>query len=244
LTSESSGGPENLELQIQPKAVPTCCLPKKHGCFHGSERILYIVTERILTRVSHASGPPRWALTGSRSRSGICVLALCLLMPTSSTSAQGIGSGGNEAPTTIARSVLDIISFARWPTQPDVYRLCVAGRTTYLNDTLIDTGTVSGHPIRSRDLELLGDSMLSACDVVYIGSVVDATRKHLLTGAAGQPILTIDEAGATCSSGAMFCLRVHDNRVSLRIDLDAISRSGVRINPNVLLLARRKSDQP
>lgn len=198
----------------------------------------------MLTRVSDASGSSQWLFTGGTSYRNICVLALFLLMLTSSAFAQDLALGSGDAPTTIPRSVLDIISFARWPTQPDAYRLCVVGHTTYRNDLATDTSTVNGHPIRWRDLELLGDSMLSACDVVYIGSIADTARKHLLTVATGKPILTIDEEGASCSSGAMFCLRVRDNRVSLGIDLDAISRSGVRINPNVLLLARRKSDQP
>jgi hypothetical protein len=209
-----------------------------------SEQVLYIVTEKMLTRVSLVPGLSQRILTDDRSYRGICVLVLCLLIRASSAFAQDLVPAGHDAPTTVARSVLDIISFARWPTQPDAYRLCVAGQTTYLRDMAIDTATVSGHPVRSRDLELRDDSMLSACDVVYIGAVMDATRKQLLGNAAGQPILTIDEAGASCSNGAMFCLRVHDNRVSFGIDLDAISRSEVRINPNVLLLARRKSDQP
>jgi hypothetical protein len=42
----------------------------------------------------------------------------------------------------------------------------------------------------------------------------------------------------------MFSLRALGNRFSLKVNLDAISRSGIRISPNVLLLGRRKPVQP
>ena len=37
----------------------------------------------------------------------------------------------------------------------------------------------------------------------------------------------------------MFCLNVDGERVSFDINLDAVARSGVRVHPNVLNLARR-----
>jgi hypothetical protein len=37
----------------------------------------------------------------------------------------------------------------------------------------------------------------------------------------------------------MFCLNVDDEPITFDINLDAVARSGVRVQPNVLKLARR-----
>ena len=56
---------------------------------------------------------------------------------------------------------------------------------------------------------------------------------------AGHPVLTISENDPSCTAGGMFCLNVDGERVSFDINLDAVARSGVRVHPNVLNLARR-----
>lgn len=56
---------------------------------------------------------------------------------------------------------------------------------------------------------------------------------------AGHPVLTIAEHDPSCTAGGMFCLNVDGDRVSFDINLDAVARSGVRVHPNVLNLARR-----
>ncbi|MFQ3439697.1 YfiR family protein, partial [Escherichia coli] len=39
-----------------------------------------------------------------------------------------------------------------------------------------------------------------------------------------------------------FCLIIHNNDVRFAVNLDALSRSGVKVNPDVLMLARKKND--
>lgn len=208
------------------------------------DRMSYIVTERALNRVVHPLGLGERFCANVLTFVGICRMVLCVLMPTGSALAENLIHGNSEPPSTGARAVLDIISYARWPVQPDVYRLCVAGRAAYLRDMPVQASVVAGHPVQLRDLELRGDLMLSNCDIVYIGSLPDVVRKALLTYAPRRPVLTIDEQGANYADGAMFYLLVQDNRFSLQLNLDAISRSDIRINPNVLLLGHRKSVQP
>ena len=208
------------------------------------ERMPYILTDRALSRVFHPLGPGQRFCADVLAFVGICGLVLCMLMPTGSVLAEDQIPDNSEPPSIVARAVLDIISYARWPMQPDAYRLCVAGRTAYLRNMPVQANVVAGHPVQLRDLELRSDLLLSSCDVVYIGSLRDDLRKMLLTYTRRRPILTIDEQGANYADGAMFSLRVHDNRFSVQVNLDAISRSGIRINPNVLLLGRRKSVQP
>ena len=50
----------------------------------------------------------------------------------------------------------------------------------------------------------------------------------------GRPVLTISDDDPGCSFGAMFCLRARANKVSFSVNLDAIGRGPLRIDPRVL----------
>ena len=47
---------------------------------------------------------------------------------------------------------------------------------------------------------------------------------------------------AECIIGSAFCLIINNNDVRFAVNLDALSRSGVKVNPDVLMLARKKKD--
>ncbi|QQC67299.1 YfiR family protein [Paraburkholderia ginsengisoli] len=204
----------------------------------------HIVTERALNTVVHQLKSGQRFCENFLTFIGICGAVLCVLMPVESAFAERLSPGDIDAPANIARAVLDIISYAHWPVQPEVYRLCVAGGTAYLRDMSVQANVVAGRPVQMRDLEMRGEPSLSSCDVVYIGALPGEARKNLLTGSQRLQILTIEEQGEDCTDGAMFSLRALGNRFSLKVNLDAISRSGIRISPNVLLLGRRKPVQP
>ncbi|MDR0245381.1 MAG: YfiR family protein [Burkholderia sp.] len=140
--------------------------------------------------------------------------------------------------TTVRQVVLGIISFTRWPTTPVRLHLCVTGRPDYargLTDTL-EAGSTQVDVQRVRpDDPALG----IACDAVYLGTLSNDERTRVRAAVAGHPVLTISEHDPSCTAGGMFCLTVDGDRVSFDINLDAVARSGVRVHPNVLNLARR-----
>ena len=58
----------------------------------------------------------------------------------------------------------------------------------------------------------------------------------------GEPtVLVITEEDFECETGSMFCLNVADNRVTFRVNLDSVARSGIHIHPGVLQLGRRRT---
>ncbi|MBB7467182.1 YfiR family protein, partial [Escherichia coli] len=57
-----------------------------------------------------------------------------------------------------------------------------------------------------------------------------------------QALLLIAEQNTECIIGSAFCLIIHNNDVRFAVNLDALSRSGVKVNPDVLMLARKKND--
>ena len=134
--------------------------------------------------------------------------------------------------------VLGIISFTHWPTPPARLRLCVTGRPNYAHG-LIDTLQAGSTPLDVQRIGSDDPAIGAVCDVVYFGDLSDDERKQIRAAVAGHPVLTISEHNPSCTTGSMFCLNVDDEPITFDINLDAVARSGVRVQPNVLKLARR-----
>ncbi|MCA7971732.1 YfiR family protein [Burkholderia sp. AU39826] len=134
--------------------------------------------------------------------------------------------------------VLGIISFTRWPTTPVRLHLCITGRPDYARG-LTDTLQAGSTLLDVQRVRFDDPSLGIACDVVYLGALNNDERARVRAALAGHPVLTIAEHDPSCTAGGMFCLDVDGDRVSFDINLDAVARSGVRVHPNVLNLARR-----
>lgn len=138
----------------------------------------------------------------------------------------------------VRQVVLGIISFTHWPTPPVRLRLCVTGRPNYAHG-LVDTLQAGTTPLDVQRIRFDDPAIGAACDVVYSGFLNDDERQQVRAAVAGHPVLTISERNASCTTGSMFCLNVDDEPITFDINLDAVARSGVRVQPNVLKLARR-----
>jgi len=138
----------------------------------------------------------------------------------------------------VRQVVLGIISFTRWPSQPARVHLCVAGRPDYAPG-LVDTQQAGSTPVDVQRVRFDDSALGTACEVVYLGRLSDDERQRVSAAVAGRPVLTIAEHDPSCTTGSMFCLNVDGERVTFDINLDAVARSGVRVHPNVLNLARR-----
>ncbi|KAB0644378.1 YfiR family protein [Burkholderia latens] len=138
----------------------------------------------------------------------------------------------------VRQVVLGIVSFTRWPATPVRLHLCVTGRADYasgLTDTLQAGSTV----LDVQRVRFDDPALAIACDVVYLGALGNDERSRVRAALAGRAVLTIDEHDPSCTAGSMFCLTVEGERVTFDVNLDAVERSGVRVHPNVLNLARR-----
>lgn len=84
--------------------------------------------------------------------------------------------------------------------------------------------------------------LLSAgCDVIYLGEITSAQRQNFMQRISGHSILSISENDIECSAGSAFCLQIDGDQASFKVNLDALARSGVRVHPNVLQLARKQA---
>ena len=144
----------------------------------------------------------------------------------------------------VTQVVLGILSYARWPVEPQQLRLCVVGPTEYTDDLVKGTTQATGRPVQVRRLLADNPAILTDCDSVYIGKLNADQRTRLFSDLTGRPVLSISEGGDQCTVGSLFCLRVSDQQVSFEVNLDSVARSGVRIHPSVLQLSRRRAAEP
>ncbi|AKM32632.1 hypothetical protein AB870_07445 [Pandoraea faecigallinarum] len=166
-----------------------------------------------------------------------------LAQTSSQLPAGGTGSTGSPRDANVRQVVLGIISFTRWPVPPARVRLCVVGNTDYARDLLAApagaASSGSAPPVDAQRQSVTEPAIGSLCDALYLGAVSDTERRQVLASLAGHPVLTISERNDSCTLGTMFCLNVDADRVTFDINLDTVARSGVRVHPNVLKLARK-----
>lgn len=170
-----------------------------------------------------------------------CLYFLMLSLCAGTVQAQTAADGKQAAE--VAQVVLGISSYARWPTAHPELLICVVGRAKYA-DTLLD-GSASSPGLRFKAQQLPpGAAPSPDCHIVYIGTTSDAEREKLFSQITGRPILSISEPNISCSVGSMFCLKFKDSQLVFDVNLDSIARSGLRVHPNVLQLAKRKTQSP
>ncbi|WP_339533290.1 YfiR family protein [Pseudomonas mucidolens] len=177
----------------------------------------------------------------SWSRSRMLLLAvLGLVTPLVCAQAAAVSMAEQRAKA-VTQVVLGILSYARWPQEPEQLRLCIVGPTQYTDDLVKGTTQATGRPVKVRRLLLGNPDIAGACDALYIGELTADERSQLFTSLIGRPVLSISEGGDKCTVGSLFCLRVGDEQVSFEVNLDSVARSGVRIHPSVLQLSRRRA---
>ena len=140
-----------------------------------------------------------------------------------------------SAETAVARTVGGIASYTRWPEPASpTLRICVSGTTRYAA-RLNEAGRLAGRPVAIRRLG--AGAPPDGCDLLYLGAMQPAENLKMIRATHGRAILSIAEADPVCRGGAMFCLAVNAASLSFQINIDAISRSTLRVDPRVQRVA-------
>jgi hypothetical protein len=177
-------------------------------------------------------------------RIGVWVSSLLMSILAMQSHAQNAVSEGApvEQDSAVQQVVLGIISFTHWPVPRTPVRLCIVGDTRFTLDGTDTPPSSSAPAVVTRKASANDPTIGTACDALYIGKLSDAERQQVDASRAGHPILTITDNDSTCTLGAMFCLSTDKkNRVAFDMNLDSVARSGVRVSPKVLELARKRS---
>ena len=152
-----------------------------------------------------------------------------------------------EISAEAAEAILGIVHYTRWPEPAAPLRVCLIGKfddaaAESLARRLGEAATgQQGPPLVNRRAETAG---LVDCHVAYTASAAPAIWRPLLSQLGGRPVLTIGHGEEFCSFGGMFCLEPGNAGLRIRANLDAISRSGLRVNPQLLRFTQRGNGQP
>lgn len=160
-----------------------------------------------------------------------------------------VSAAADQPPADISfgvrRAVMGIISYTRWPNKRATQRLCVVGQPLHAGALFSPTQIGDTPLVVTRRALQVGD-VGDECDTVYTGALTGTETDALHRQIAGHPVLTITENDPSCSGPSMFCLDTagKGGNVFFAVNLDSVARSGVLVNPRVLLLGRRKNTRP
>ena len=171
----------------------------------------------------------------------LCAGALCAVNGMALAQQLGATPPVAAARIGVTETLLGILGYARWPNESMPLRVCIAGRSAH-TDQWLKNG-LAALPQRPIVVQALatdsGASIAAQCDALYIGTLDDATSRRIFAHVVGYPVLTVSERIPPCAAGAMVCLDANNqNGVQFEVNLDAVVRSGVRVNPQVLRLGR------
>ncbi|MDI8797554.1 YfiR family protein, partial [Salmonella enterica subsp. enterica serovar Montevideo] len=77
----------------------------------------------------------------------------------------------------------------------------------------------------------------------YFGNESPAYQVELTRHYPVNALLLIAEQNTECIIGSAFCLIINNDEVKFSVNLDSLSHSGVRVNPEVLMLARNQKHE-
>jgi len=101
----------------------------------------------------------------------------------------------------------------------------------YLDEAVRDA-TVNSRPMAIRRFRRVED--VTACHILFIGLSEPAQLREALSGLKGRSILTVGEADGFSQLGGMIRFVVENNRIRLRINLDAAKAAGLSISSKLL----------
>ena len=140
----------------------------------------------------------------------------------------------------VAQKVFAIISYSKWET-PQPVQLCITGNSKF-SDAIEAAGQAAYWPRVTVSKQHYDAKLLAGqCDVIFFGNITPAQQQNVIAARQNRPLLTITDSNADCEIGSSFCLEPENSPVSFKVNLDSLTRSGIYVNPNVLLLGRKKT---
>lgn len=138
----------------------------------------------------------------------------------------------------VAVLTLGLVEFTRWPRPPDL--LCVSAGGPQAQALAL---ALPGHPLAGRLSlrEVAVDAELPpGCDAMLFEGWAEERQAQALRENAERPLLTLGLGAGFCSLGGAVCFGEGRGQPAFEINTDALARSGLRVNPRVLLLTRAR----
>jgi hypothetical protein len=184
--------------------------------------------------------PTRPAHRRGRRRIAFAAAALLALAgaATAGDTAAPARAAADAGRASVATVVAGIVSYTRWPNDTTSIRFCTLGQGHGVDELLVvaDLGSVQHSvPVRAAGA---GTDAWTDCEVLYVGALAGGVVRRVLQRTTGRPVLLVGEGPEFCSDGGMFRLEPATAATRFTVNLDAVARSGLRVNPWVLRIAR------
>jgi len=101
--------------------------------------------------------------------------------------------------------------------------------------------SLGGKMAGERPVEVIavgGDESLAPCHVLYLGSQASTRYPSLMARVAGKGVLLVDEGEQFTWPDGMIRLFLEQSRVRFELNLDALERAGLKVDPRLIRLAR------
>jgi len=183
--------------------------------------------------------PHRGRVAAQRIVTTALLLGLAAVAAAGDAAAPGALAASEAGRSAVATIVAGIVGYTRWPADMRSIRLCTLGQGRGVDELLTSADLGSSQlsvPVRAASDT---DAALDHCDAVYVGTLGSDATRRVLQRTVGRPVLMIGEGPEFCTDGGMFCLQPGAPAVGFGINLDAVARSGLKVNPRVLRMARQ-----
>jgi hypothetical protein len=140
-------------------------------------------------------------------------------------------------PEPLAALVGNLLAYTHWPTAVEPLRLCIWGRIADV--AALQAGALSSAQrtvTTHRDIDVAHAAQ--RCDALYVAASAPAAARQLARTLIGRPVLSIGEGLPFCADGGMFCIDSAARPLKFQANRDAISRSGLRVDPQALRIGR------
>lgn len=148
-----------------------------------------------------------------------------------------------QLPAVKAAFVFNFIKLVNWPESrvPDAaapLRVCVL-RSDAMEEPLrqiLGTKSVGLHPLEVASMSQ--DEDFAPCHVLYLGPQAASRYPALMARTSGKGVLLIDEGPQFTWPDGMIRLFLEQNRVRFELNLEALERAGLAVDPRLVRLAR------
>lgn len=217
----------SVSIPLEPELLYGGC-PLVHACTDTHQ----LGTARVQGLIFPMTIPPimlmkRWLLL---------LVAPWLISATDNLMPVSMPLGSNEARAT-AHMVKSVLEYTRWPQRPEIINLCVVGPARF-GEGFPYGSLDNGVPIKRHSLRQLDPVAASDCDALYLGKVEHERARQWIALARGSSVVTIAENDPQCISEAIICLIYGNNALSFQLNMDAVARSKVRIDPRIFRMSR------
>ncbi|KAF2370119.1 YfiR family protein [Acinetobacter baylyi] len=130
---------------------------------------------------------------------------------------------------------LSIMSYSKWPAD-NVPTLCIIDNPTVANSFQSQVKQQS----YSYKIQAIPASSFSKtqCQAVYFSNLSPQQQQNLINSYPTRNVLSFSSNNSDCEIGSIFCLYQQKGNATFKVNLDSLSRSQIRIDPRVLLLAK------